>query len=74
MERHNISLLKRIKIAQAEKRDWKVELQSYLFMYRSSAHTVTGVSPGEMLFNRKIRSKLPNISQHRSDFHIRDRD
>ena len=48
IERQNRSLLKRLKIAQVERKDWKNELQTYLIMYRSSPHTSTGRSPAEL--------------------------
>ncbi|XP_062613747.1 uncharacterized protein K02A2.6-like [Saccostrea cucullata] len=74
IERQNRSILKRLKIAQAEKKDWKSELQTYLLMYRSSPHTTTGVSPAE-LFRRVIRTKLPEIyTYHETDYRVRDRD
>jgi len=28
-------------------------------MYRSKPHTTTGVSPAEMLFHRRLKTKLP---------------
>ncbi|CAK8685732.1 unnamed protein product [Clavelina lepadiformis] len=61
VERQNRSLLKRQKIAQAEGKDWKKEINTYLLMYRSTAHSTTGVSPAELLFKRKIRTKLPEF-------------
>ena len=61
VERQNQSLLKRIRIAQLEKRDWKRELNTYLLAYRSLPHATTGVSPAELLFGRKIRTKMPDI-------------
>ena len=42
VERKNRSILKRIRIAQSEKRDWKSEIDNYLLMYRSTPHSVTG--------------------------------
>ena len=73
-ERQNRSLLKRIKIAQAEKRSWKAELDKYLLAYRSTPHSTTGVSPAELLFGRKIRSKLPSLQNHRLESEVRDTD
>ncbi|XP_076825954.1 uncharacterized protein LOC143471376 [Clavelina lepadiformis] len=61
VERQNRSLLKRLKIAQAEGKDWRKEINTYLLMYRSTAHSTTGVSPAELLFKRKIRTKLPEF-------------
>ena len=75
VERQNRSILKRLRIAQAEKRNWKAELQSYLIMYRTTPHTVTGISPSELLFNRKIRTKLPTLTDFPvDDLEICDRD
>ena len=75
VERQNRSLLKCLQIAQAEKLDWRGELRKYLFQYRSVAHTTTGRSPAELLFNRKLRTKIPeNSSLQPFDQDVRDRD
>lgn len=76
VERQNRSLLKRLKISQLEKRDWKSDLEDYLLMYRSTPHATTMVSPAEMMFNRNIRDKLPSIRETRFDGNesIHDRD
>ncbi|VDI20366.1 Hypothetical predicted protein [Mytilus galloprovincialis] len=75
VERQNRSIMKRVKIAQAEGRDWKLELNKFLIMYRSTAHSTTGVSPSELLFGRKIRTKLPELIDYNiNDFEVRDRD
>lgn len=76
VERQNKSLLKRLKISQLEKRDWKSDLEDYLLMYRSTQHPTTLASPAEMMFNRNIRDKLPSIRETRidADETIRDRD
>jgi transposase InsO family protein len=75
IERQNRSILKGLKIVQAEKKDWKSELQTYLMMYRSAPHTATGVSPAELLFNRVMRTKLPEIHKYsETDYVVRDRD
>ena len=76
VERENRSILKRIKIAQAEKRDWKTELDHYLLMYRSTPHSTTGVSPAEALYSRQIRTKLPKLQEfnYSNDQEMRDRD
>lgn len=63
VERQNRSLLKRIKIAHSESKDWKRELRTYLLAYRSTPHATTGKSPAEMMFNRKLRTKLPQIDE-----------
>ena len=67
---------KRIKIAQAEGLDWKKELQKYVTKYRGLPQTTTGKSPAELMFNRRIKGKLPdlNMAYPRNDLETRDRD
>lgn len=73
------SILKRLKIAQVEKRNWRDELSDYLTMYRTTPHSTTGVSQSEMLFKRKIWKRLPTLDTSfydpdDMDQGIRDRD
>ena len=63
VERQNLSLLKVIKIAQVEKKDWKREMLKFLLAYRSTPHSMTGVSPAELLFRRKTQTKLPELRE-----------
>ena len=58
-EHFNSTMMKVIRIAEVERKPWKEELQKFLFQYRTTPHTVTGVSPVEMLMGRKLRNKLP---------------
>ena len=57
-------MLKRIKIAQAEGKNWQSETYSFLLMYRSTPHSTTGVSPAELPFNCKLRTKLPQLEMY----------
>lgn len=50
VERQNRSILKILKIAQLEKRDWRRELLKFLSMQRNTPHATTGVAPAELLF------------------------
>ena len=60
IERYFRTLLKAIRIAHAEKKDWKHELLRYIFAYRNTPHASTGVSPASLIFNgRMINDKLP---------------
>ena len=76
VERQNASLLKRLRIAQAEGKDWKRELRKYLLQYRAITHSTTGRSPAELLFNRRIRTKMPGTDngRHPVDQEVRDCD
>ena len=67
VERQNRSLLKRIQITHAEKKDWKKKVP-----YRSLPYPITGVSPAELLFGRKIRTKLPELSDVHVELQVRE--
>lgn len=43
-------------------------------MYRSTPHSVTGTSPAELLFHRRIRDKLPTLKEREEQTITRDRD
>lgn len=75
VERQNRSLLKRMRIAQELGKDWRAEMRKYLLTYHATSHSTTGKSPAELMFGRKIRSKLPQVeSVNLNDGEVRDRD
>jgi len=75
VECQNRSLLKTLKIAQAEKKDLKVDMRKFLATYRTTPHSSTGVSPAKLLFNREIRPKIPELTNcEYIDSEARDRD
>ena len=43
-------------------------------MYRNTPHSVTGVCPAELLFKRKLRTKLPSLQEYCHEEIVRDRD
>ena len=44
-------------------------------MYRMTPHSTTGVSPAELLFRRKLRTRIPGIEEFPvEDQEVRDRD
>uniref|UniRef100_A0AAG5D2V5 Integrase catalytic domain-containing protein n=1 Tax=Anopheles atroparvus TaxID=41427 RepID=A0AAG5D2V5_ANOAO len=61
VERQNRSLVKRLKISQAENSDWKTDLGKYILMYYATPHSTTGKTPSELMFGRTIRSKIPSL-------------
>ena len=63
VERFNETLIKIVKIANAQKRDLREEVGNFLLQYRSTPHSTTGVAPSELLMGRKLRDKLPSISR-----------
>ena len=74
-ERQNRSLLKRMQIAQVEREVWKKAVQTYLVAHWNTPHPSTGVCPAELLFHRKLRTKLPELREvAKLDEEVRDRD
>lgn len=76
VERQNRTLMKRLRIGFNSHGDWKAELRSFLKMYYTTPHSITGKAPTELL-GRLIRSRLPNLSDlalkpPSSDFRDRD--
>ena len=47
--------------AVTEKKDPRKEVHKYLMSYRAAPHKTTGKSPYELLFNRKMATKLPHL-------------
>ena len=76
VERQNRSILKTLKIANSEKKNIKREMYKYLLAYHTTPHQTTGVPPAELMFKRKLRTKLPQLESMRSqsDENVRDRD
>ena len=74
IERQNRTILKRLRNAQAEGRDWRSQMDDFLMMYRSTPHSTTGVSPAELLFGRKVRTKLTKLQEITCEDEIRDCD
>lgn len=61
VERQNRTILKRLRIASELGRDWRLELRKFLLAYHAANHSVTGRAPSELLFGRRIRTKLPIV-------------
>ena len=60
---YNHTLLKAIRIANIQTTDYKREVEKLSFEYRTTSQTTTGVSPAELMFGRKLRTKLPSIHE-----------
>lgn len=76
IERQNRTLLKSMRIAHAQGKDWTGELYKALLSYRTTPHETTGVTPSKMMFGREIRSKLPEFREDniQRELCARDRD
>ena len=75
VERQNRSLLKTLKIAKTERKNLWTELRKFLTAYRTTPHSTTGVTPAKLLFNREVRSKVPELRKSGcTDSEARDKD
>jgi hypothetical protein len=75
-ENFNRPMMKAIRAAHVEHRNWKQELYKFLRMFRSTPHCTTQFSPYFLLFGREARTKLPEIQSytHPADDQVRARD
>ena len=55
-------LTKAVHSVHAEGKIWKKHLYKFLLNYQTTPHCTTGFTPAELLFNRKIRNKLPQLT------------
>ena len=74
IERQDRSILKRLRVAQAEGQNWKSDMGNFLMMYRSTPHSTTRISPAELLCGGRIMTKLPNLQEFSIEDEVRDRD
>ena len=76
VERQNRTLLKTLKVAHVEGKNWREELQKFLLAYRTTPQTSTGVTPAFLMFGRELKTKLPELKRASNllDEGVRDRD
>ena len=76
VERQNRTLLKSLKVAEAEEKKWKDELDKFLLAYRTTSHSSTGATPTFLMFGRELKTKLPELRPNKSvlDESTRERD
>ena len=73
----NKPLMKAIRAATVEGRNWRKALIEFLRMYRTTPHSTTLFTPHRLLFGRDPRTKLPQTSsqeKHPDDEVVRARD
>ena len=56
---------KLIQILYVEGKNWKHELNTILLQQRTTLHATTKVPPCELLFNRKSKGELPQLTRTR---------
>ncbi len=77
-ESFNKPLMKAIRAAIVERRNWKSAMIEFLRMYRCTPHATTQFTPYRLLFGRDPKTKLPqmrfNETKHSDDEAVRARD
>ena len=66
VERQNRTLLKALKVAEAEGKKWQEELPKFLLAYRSTPQVRTGATPAYLMFGRELKTKLPELRRQDS--------
>ncbi|XP_062533737.1 uncharacterized protein K02A2.6-like, partial [Armigeres subalbatus] len=61
VERQMRNIGKRLKISEIQGTDWQTDLYEYLTMYHATPQETTGISPGQMVYGREIRTRIPSI-------------
>jgi len=74
VERQNRTLMKAIRIAQVEHKDWKSEINRFLMAYRSTPQSTTGRTPFYLMFGREMRSKLPELCREQQEEEVQEHD
>ena len=67
-ERFMKNINKVIRTAIAENKNWREQLRHMLINYRTSPHAVTGITPSELFFNRKVRGYVPDAYRQQSPY------
>ena len=65
VERFMRTLEKAIRTAQIEGKPWKQELYTFLRNYRATPHSTTDVPPYDAMFQRPMKTKLPEAPKER---------
>ncbi|XP_053390798.1 uncharacterized protein K02A2.6-like [Mercenaria mercenaria] len=63
VENFNKSLKKCIHTAISENRNWRDALNTFLLHFRATPHCTTNFSPAFLMFNREIKTKIPQLEK-----------
>ncbi|XP_057290843.1 uncharacterized protein K02A2.6-like [Hydractinia symbiolongicarpus] len=64
VERFMGPLANSLRKASIENRYWQIACYNFLLSYRTTPHSTTNVAPADMMFNRKIKTTLPDWTNH----------
>ena len=71
VENFNKSIRKAVRTALVQNKNWRTEIYSYVSI---TEHTTSEKSPAQLLYNKQIKTKLPQFDKEKapSDLRIRD--
>jgi len=49
-------------LSSSGEKNWKLQLNTFLELYRNTPHSTTNKTPAECIFGRKLRTRLPDMS------------
>lgn len=62
VERFMRCLNKVLRTSHSQGSDWRKQLNAFLRDYRATPHSMTGIPPGELMFKRSFRTRLPECN------------
>ena len=74
VERFVRTVKKVIKTANLERKSWKQEMYRFLRNFRETHHTTTRIPPATALFNRAIKTKLPELNEGQQESTLKAND
>ncbi|XP_021378396.1 uncharacterized protein LOC110466305 [Mizuhopecten yessoensis] len=76
-ESFNKPLMKVVRAAHYEKKNWRQVLFGFLRQYRTTPHSTTGQTPYRLMFGREPRTKMPQVAERQQNAlheQVRERD
>jgi len=78
-EREVRTIMKAIRAATVNGKNWKTEINTFLELYRNTPHSTTNKTPAECIFGRRLRTRLPHVNEQspastRLDAQLRETD
>ena len=66
VENFNKSIRKAVRTELVQNKNWRTEIYKFLLHYRATEHTTTEKAPAQLLYNRQIKTKLPQFDNKKS--------
>ena len=74
VENFNRIVRKAVCVTQVHKKNWRTELYTFLLHYRATEQSTTGFTLSRLLYNREIKTKLPQVDKPKAPKGLKSRD